>query len=87
MIAILTGVRWYLIVGFLKKYLFIYLSVLGLSCGWWAVLPCGMWDLSSLTSDQTHVPCIGGGFLSTGPLEESFIVVFICVSPMIGLLR
>ena len=20
---------------------------------------CGMWDLSSVTSDQTHIPCIG----------------------------
>ena len=29
------------------------------SCGVWAQLPHGMWDLSSLTRDQTHVPCIG----------------------------
>ena len=23
------------------------------------VVPCGMWDLSSLTTDLTHVPCSG----------------------------
>ena len=28
------------------------------SCGVQAWLPQGMWDLSSLTRDQTHVPCI-----------------------------
>ena len=28
------------------------------SCGVWAWLPHGMWDLSSLTRDQTRVPCI-----------------------------
>ena len=60
----------------LLKKLFIYLAVLGLSydvwgllsiCGAWAYLPYGMWDLRSLTSDGTRVPCIGGGFLTTGP--------------------
>ena len=63
------------IVLFFKKS-FIYLAVLGLSydvwgllssCGAWAYLPCGTWDLRSLTSDGTRVPCIGGGFLTTGP--------------------
>ena len=29
------------------------------SCGARAQLPRGMWDLSSLTRDRTHVPCIG----------------------------
>ena len=28
------------------------------SCGAWAQLPRGMWDLSSLTRDRTPVPCI-----------------------------
>ena len=28
------------------------------SCGPWAQLPHGMWDLRSLTRDQTSVPCI-----------------------------
>ena len=27
-------------------------------CGMPALLSCGMWDLSSLTRDQTHIPCI-----------------------------
>ena len=29
------------------------------------------WDLSSLTRDQTHVPFIGRGVLTTGPPEKS----------------
>ena len=29
------------------------------SCGMRAQLPHGMWDLSSLTRDRTHIPCIG----------------------------
>ena len=29
------------------------------SCGERVSLPRGMWDLSSLTRDRTHVPCIG----------------------------
>ena len=29
------------------------------SCAVWAWLPCSMWDLSSLTRDQTQVPCAG----------------------------
>ena len=33
-----------LIIIFLKKFL---------------AVPCGMWDLSSLTRDRTHAPCIG----------------------------
>ena len=28
------------------------------SCGMRAELPHGMWDLSSLTRDQAHVPCV-----------------------------
>ena len=42
-------------------FLNIYLAVLGLSCGRWdrgAQLPQGMWDLSSLARDGTHIPCI-----------------------------
>ena len=27
--------------------------------------PWGMWDLSSLTGDQIHIPCIEGEVLST----------------------
>ena len=29
------------------------------SCGTWAQLPRGMWDLSSPTRDGTRIPCIG----------------------------
>ena len=46
------------------------------SCGAWALLPCGMWDLSSPTRDRTHVPCIGGGFFTTGPSGKSPFVIF-----------
>ena len=28
------------------------------SCGAWAQLPCGMWGLSPLTRDRTHVPAL-----------------------------
>ena len=27
----------------------------------------GMWDLSSLSRDQTHIPCVGSRVLTTGP--------------------
>ena len=30
------------------------------SCDMWTYLPCGVWDLSSLTGDWTHVPCTEG---------------------------
>ena len=30
------------------------------------VTPRGMWDLSSLTRDRTHAPCIGSAVLTTG---------------------
>ena len=42
-----------------------------LSCGEWARLPCGMWNLSSLTRDRTHIPSIARRFLITGPLGQS----------------
>ena len=32
---------------------------------------CGMWDFSCPTRDQTHVLCIGSGFLTTGPPGKS----------------
>ena len=35
-----------------------------------------MWDLSSLTRSQTWVPALEGGFLSTGPLGKSPVLVF-----------
>ena len=52
-------------------------AVCGLSsCGTWAQLPCGMWDLSSLTRDQTRIPSLEGGFLTTGPPGKSPIQPF-----------
>ena len=35
------------------------------------LLACGIWDLSSQTSDQTWVPESTGGFLTTGPPGKS----------------
>ena len=35
-----------------------------------------MWNLSSLTRDQTHTPCIGGRFLTTGLPGKSFFFRF-----------
>ena len=40
------------------------------SCGAWAQLPHGMWDLSSLTRDQTHIPCIGRWILNHWTARE-----------------
>ena len=39
-------------------------------CGSWAGLPCGMWDLSSLTRDQTLVPCVGKRILNHWTTRE-----------------
>ena len=39
-------------------------------CGSWAGLPCGMWDLSSLTRGQTLVPCIGKQILNHWTTRE-----------------
>ena len=36
---------------------------------------------SSKTKDQTHVPCIGGRFLTTGPLLSHFSRVRLCATP------
>ena len=43
-----------------KILLYIYLAV-----------PGGIWDLSSLTRDQTHTPCIGSAILTTRPPGKS----------------
>ena len=40
------------------------------SCGMWAQLPHGMWDLSSPTRDQIHVPCIGRQILNHWTTRE-----------------
>ena len=42
----------------------IYLAALGLSCGMQAYLLQGMWNLGSLTRDQTGVPCIARQILN-----------------------
>ena len=36
-----------------------------------------MWDLSSLTRDRTHVPCIAGQILNQGGALEWFLYLFI----------
>ena len=36
------------------------MTLSGLSCGMWVLLPCIMWDLSFLTRDGTCIPCIAG---------------------------
>ena len=41
------------------------------SCGAWASLPCGMWDLSSLTRDRTRVPCVGRRILNHWTASEA----------------
>ena len=48
------------------------------SCGARAQLPCGMWDLSSLTRDLTRVPCFGRWILkhwTTREVPSCFFVV------------
>ena len=36
----------------------------------------GLWDLSSPTGDQTHVPVLQGEFLNTGPTGKSHQLLF-----------
>ena len=38
---------------------FFFLQVLFIYLFSFSDAPCSMWDLSSLTRDQTHTPCIG----------------------------
>ena len=53
------------------------------SCGVWALLPRGMWDLSSLTRDQTHVPWTGRQiFYHWTTREVPLIVILIHISVM-----
>jgi len=40
------------------------------SCGAWAYLPCGMWELSSPTRDWTHIPCIARQILNHWATRE-----------------
>ena len=42
------------------------------SCGAWAWLLCGMWDLPRSVI-QPVSPALAGGFLSTAPPGESYI--------------
>ena len=48
----------------------IYLATLGLSHNAQANLPHTMWDLSSLTRIETHIPSIGRGILSHWIIRE-----------------
>ena len=47
------------------------------SCGVLVYLPWGMWDLSSPTRDQSHVPALEGRFLTTGQPAKSPHLLFI----------
>ena len=47
------------------------------SCGAWAQLPRGMWDLSSLTRDRTSVPCIVRQILCHWTTKEVPRVIFL----------
>ena len=40
------------------------------SCSMWALLPHSVWDLSSLTRDRTHIPCIGRWILNCWTTRE-----------------
>ena len=49
----------------------IFTATWGLSnCNMWVQLLCGMWDLSSLTRDQTHISCIGRRILNHWAIRE-----------------
>ena len=47
------------------------------SCGMWAQLPYGMWDLSSPTRGRTHVPCIAWQILNHWTTREMPINIFL----------
>jgi len=58
-------------------------QVLVVACGVFVVahrlqisweFPSGGWDLSSLTRDPTHIPCLHSGFLTMGPPGKSLYV-------------
>ena len=52
------------------------------SCGAWAWLPRGMWDLPGPGIKPTF-PALAGGFLTTGPPEKSKdCVLLITVTPV-----
>lgn len=46
------------------------------SCGVWAWLSLSMWDFSSLTWDQTHIPCMKHECLNPGPPGKSLALFF-----------
>ena len=53
--------------GLTARELFIAGSWLLCSCG---LVACGLWDLSSLTRDRTHVPCVERQILSHWTTRE-----------------
>ena len=52
------------------------------SCSMRASLPDGMWDLSSLTRDQTLIPCIGRWILNRWTTREVPHTEVLCVHPL-----
>ena len=53
------------------------LAVLGLLCDIWAWLPCSIWALSSVTRNQTCVPCIARRILNPGPPGKSPMISYL----------
>ena len=64
-----------LIFSLLKKNFFLLHWVLIVAWGL-LLLPSGIWDLSSLTKGQTHVPCIGKRISTTRPPGKFLSFVF-----------
>ena len=80
-----------LYISFICSFICIYLAASGSfieaywllsSCGTWAQLPRGMWDLSSLTRDRTHISCPGRWMFNHWTTREvpSSIVSFVARS-------
>ena len=66
---------YFLIFSLLKKIFFLLRWVFVVAWGL-LLLPSGMWDLSSLTKGQTHLPCIGKRIPTTRPLGKFLSFVF-----------
>ena len=49
----------------------------------WFFWPQGMWDLNSLTRDQTHTPALEGKVLTTEPAGKSFKWFYLTLTPVL----
>ena len=62
----------------------IYLATSALCCGAQPLLPCDVWELSSLTRDRTRIPCPGRQILNqwtTGQVRKGFLFWFCPIYP------